>query len=74
MPARERWYRLLHSADEIVLVSEQEYYDGCMQKRNRYMVDNSSKIIAVYNNTKGGTEQTINYAISQEKEIIIVKP
>ena len=35
-----------------------------MLRRNRYMVDRSSRLIAVYNGVpKGGTFQTLTYAI-----------
>lgn len=48
-------------ADEIVYVCE-EYSRDCMQKRNKFMVDNSSKLIAVVSDYKSGTGQTIRLA------------
>ena len=44
-----------------------------MQKRNKYMVDNSDLIIAVFNGNSGGTKQTNDYAKSKNIEIIIIK-
>lgn len=43
----------------------QHHYDrGCMQRRNRYMVDHSGMILAVYNgDPRGGTAQTLAYAL-----------
>ena len=42
------------------------------QLRNKWMVDNSSRIITVYNGSTGGTRNTLKYAGTQEKEIIIL--
>ena len=39
------------------------YFTGCEQKRNRYMVDKSDLVFAVWNGEeKGGTWNTIRYA------------
>ena len=66
-PAGERAQRnaLLDQCDFETMV--QHHYDrGCMMRRNRYMVDRSSHIIAVYNGIpKGGTFQTLAYAMKQ---------
>lgn len=57
-----RYNDILKHADEITFVSER-YNRGCMLKRNRYMVDKSELVIAVFNGIeKGGTWYTINYA------------
>ena len=46
------------------------YIPQCFFIRNRYMVDKSSRIIAVYDGRKkGGTFYTIRYAQKQDKEI-----
>ena len=53
------------------------YFDGCMLKRNRYIVDNSDFMFAIFdeNNTKrGGTLYTINYPKRQNKSIFILDP
>ncbi|MBQ8214780.1 MAG: DUF1273 family protein [Clostridia bacterium] len=52
---------LLERTDEVVYVSE-DYTQGCMHKRNRYMVDNSSLCIAYCTKSTGGTAYTVNYA------------
>ena len=47
----------------------------CMMERNRYMVDNSQRVIAVYNgNASGGTAYTISYALHQCLEIVMIDP
>lgn len=48
-------------ADKVVYTSE-EYTRGCMFKRNRHLVDNSSICIAYLTESKGGTAYTVNYA------------
>ena len=55
---------IFEKADEIVTVS-QEYSKYCMKNRNEYMVDNSSKLIAVVSDYRSGTGQTIRYAERQ---------
>lgn len=46
------------------------YFKGCMQKRNRYMVDKADLVLAIWNGEKrGGTWNTIDYAISKNKPI-----
>ena len=45
----------------MVCVSD-EYSRDCYKNRNYYMVDRSSKLIAMVNDYKSGTGQTISYA------------
>ena len=56
--------RIISAASETVVISE-EYTRACMQQRNRFMVDNSSRLIAVIANEKSGTGQTLRYAVNQ---------
>ena len=49
-----RWRSLLAQCDLETLVQEQ-YTKGCMLRRNRYMVDHSALLIAVYDGVSGGT-------------------
>lgn len=60
--------RILRLADEVIYVSD-EYYEGCMQKRNRFMVDNSSHCIFYMPTPRGGTAYTVKYAIEKERSI-----
>lgn len=48
-------------ADKISYISK-EYSIYSYQKRNEWMVDNSSLVIALFNGEKGGTYNTIKYA------------
>lgn len=48
-------------ADKVVYTSK-AYFRGCMHKRNRYLVDNSSSCICYLTKETGGTAYTVNYA------------
>lgn len=51
------------------------YSRECMLARNRFMVDNSERIIAVWNGFyRGGTAYTVRYAKKQTKEIFLIRP
>lgn len=65
----DEYERIKSLADEIIYTSE-EYEQGCMQKRNRFMVDNSSMLICYLTKNSGGTAYTVDYANSKNKRII----
>lgn len=66
---KERYRNILRRADTVSLISE-HYTTFCMQARNRYMVDKSDVVIAVWNMSNiGGTFNTIEYAKKKNKEI-----
>lgn len=48
-------------ADKVVYTSNQ-YYRGCMHKRNRAMVDNSAACLYYLTRDHGGTAYTVQYA------------
>lgn len=52
---------ILAEADEAVLVSR-HFFTGCYQIRNEWMVDRSSRVIAVYSGLPSGTKNTVTYA------------
>jgi uncharacterized phage-like protein YoqJ len=70
---RTRYDNTVHQCDYITLVS-QKYTPECMLKRNRYMVDNSSILVAVYDGRSGGTQYTVEYAGQCGLEILKVQP
>lgn len=67
---RKRYKKVLQEADEAVYVSGIPGR-AAFFKRNRYMVDRSSLVIAVYSGGGGGTKETIRYA--EEKGIEVRK-
>lgn len=47
----------------------------CMLDRDRYMVDHSGRLIAVYDGkSRGGTEYTLGYALMQGLEVVTIDP
>ena len=56
-------------ADKVVYTS-QAYTRGCMHKRNRHLVNNSSVCVCYLNRESGGTAYTVDYAGKQGLEII----
>ena len=55
---------MLESADTVIAEPD-AYFEGCMLKRNNFLVENSSLVLAGYRNVKrGGTFYTINKAVS----------
>lgn len=71
--ARDRYGDILDRADNVMTLAER-YYDGCMQTRNRYMIDAAGTLLAVYDGTKGGTAMTVDYARRQGRRIIVIDP
>lgn len=57
----EEYNRIMKTADKVVYTS-QDYYNGCMHKRNHHLVDNSSRCICFLTEKTGGTFYTVNYA------------
>lgn len=46
------------------------YNAGAYQRRNEWMVDHSSRVIAVFNGEPSGTKNTIEYANKQAVYIL----
>ena len=67
---------ILTRADNIRYVTVNKIYSRRdLMLRNIYMVDASELVIAVYiEGESGGTRNTIDYAKSKNKEIIIIEP
>lgn len=56
-------------ADKVVYTA-QEYFRGCMHKRNRHLVDNSSICICYLTRRTGGTAYTVDYADKNGLQVI----
>jgi uncharacterized phage-like protein YoqJ len=81
--ARERYNRLLAKADEVHLVGHltpQQREDSrlvnvALYMRNCWMVDNSTKLLAVWDGArKGGTWNCLRYAESVGREVVRIDP
>lgn len=71
---RWRWHykQVLKRANEIHYICD-GYEADAYQKRNEWMVDRSSRVIAVYNGDGGGTRNTIRYAEKKEVPVIFLQ-
>lgn len=66
---REIYNFLIRHAKEFYIASS-EYSHESYIIRDRYMVDSSDNILALFDGTeKGGTWQTVKYALEQEKMV-----
>ena len=68
-----RWLRLLAACDYETVVQD-HYSASCMMRRNRYMVDHASLLIAAYDGQDGGTRRTVEYALRRRVPIVLVSP
>ena len=66
---QRRYHRLLDACNLHTMVSHR-YTPACMLRRDRYMVDHSSLLIAVYNGSRGGTRYTLEYAMRRGLQIV----
>lgn len=65
----ETYEDIKSKADKVVYTS-QEYTRGCMHKRNRHLVDNSSVCICYLTESTGGTAYTVDYAKTKNLTVI----
>lgn len=72
-PQRERWESLVAACDRKTVLQD-GYTPDCMLRRNRYMVERSSLVIAVYDGSDGGTRRTLEYAIREKIPFIDIDP
>ena len=68
---RARWQAIMDACDAKYVV-QSSYDRNCMLRRDRYMVDNSSAILAVFDNTPGGTKYTLDYAAKKRLTIFLL--
>lgn len=66
-----RYRQILAVADLVRFISPGFSIDA-YQRRNEWMVDHSSRVIAVYNGEEGGTRNTILYAKRQAQPLRVI--
>lgn len=59
---KQIYEHIKRQADKVVYTA-QEHTRGCMHKRNRHLVDNSSVCISYLTESRGGTAYTVDYAV-----------
>ena len=82
MESQELYNKQLLAADIITYVDTLDMYrtnipDGfffffLLMNRNKYMIDNSDVLIAVWDGSPSGTKHAIDYAKEKNKEVIIL--
>lgn len=71
---RERYFSILEKCDEETML-QTRYTKDCMQKRNRYMVDHSTHVLAVWDGSfRSGSGQTVRYAQKMGRTITMIRP
>lgn len=70
---KQRYKNILEKLDGIRCIYDDYIGPECMLERNRFMINNSSLVIALFNGTNGGTKKTLDYANEQKKKVIILK-
>ena len=66
---KKRTYEMLEACADVVVIRE-KYQPSVYSRRNRYMVEHSDRVIAVYDGReKGGTAVTIRFAHLLKKEL-----
>lgn len=68
-----RYQDILKRCDRKITVSP-KYTKGCMQKRNKALVDMCDILLAVFDGKSGGTKQTIELAKAKDRKTILISP
>ena len=69
---QKKVYRDALKKSDIKVVLADDYFAGCMAKRNEFMVDKVSILVAYIYKSTGGAYQTAKYAVEKGIKIIYV--
>jgi uncharacterized phage-like protein YoqJ len=73
--AKQRYERLLDNSEGIIVVSPGPYAVWKLHRRNEFMVDNSSMVLATWNGKpKGGTYECVQYAVKKKSSVLRLDP
>lgn len=67
--SQARYRKILSKSQHVEIVSPGGYSSYAMQKRNEWMVDNSDRVVALWDGSSGGTGNCIRYAKKRNAEI-----
>lgn len=67
---KERYNRVLNMADEVVRLSD-NYYKGCLLRRNDYMIERADCMLVYLKKDVGGTAYTVRKFRAKKGEYII---
>jgi uncharacterized phage-like protein YoqJ len=72
---KAEYEKILQGSDKIIEVSGGGFAAWKMHKRNRWMVDHSQYVIAIWDQAKkGGTWNCLEYALKKGKKVFVVDP
>lgn len=72
---QSEYYRgLLKQCDKVVYVNKGNYTPACMKEKNKFIVDNSGIVIAVWDGRPSGTGSCARYAHKEGKPIYRIYP
>jgi uncharacterized phage-like protein YoqJ len=66
---KERYRSIKERAHEVITLHDRYVY-GCMQERNRYLVNCAGCLIAYLTRPRGGTSYTVHYAASKNVPVV----
>lgn len=70
--AQKLWNDIKLRADDYAYITDTTYVPGCMQLRNKAMVDNAQYCIAYCTRNFGGTAATLDYAQKKGRNITVI--
>jgi uncharacterized phage-like protein YoqJ len=71
---RELLDRIKNAGGQVTYVSLQEYWKGCMHRRNFEIVSSSDEILAVWDGAKGGTSDCVKIAYQEDLPVTVLNP
>lgn len=71
---KQRYRSLLTQLDSIRCIYDDYIGPECMLERNRFMINNSSLVIALFNGANGGTKKTLDYAKACGVKTVVLEP
>lgn len=69
---QQRYNTIMENADFVRFICPY-YHRGCFQIRNEWMVNHSTRVIAIFNGQPSGTKNTIDYAHRQGIPVIQIE-
>lgn len=70
--SQRRYRKILSKSNHVEIVCPGGYSPAAMQKRNEWMVDNSQRVVALWDGSSGGTGNCIRYARARNAEIDVL--
>lgn len=70
---RDIWQGILDLAHHVEILYPQ-YWDGCLPARNKWMLNNSDLVLAIWDGSRGGTSHCIGQARMRKMSGIVFDP